>query len=226
MPNRNSKGVAYNRGDLTGKKFGKLEVVRFSHKNERHELFWLCRCLCGTEKTMRGNSIKSGRCVSCGCERKERARKANTVHGHTAGYKGTGKRSAEYGVWIKMKRRCFDDKCPDYPDYGGRGITVCERWLVFSNFLSDMGLRPSPEYSIDRFPDQAGDYKPGNCRWATAKQQARNRKSNRLITYSGKTKCLTEWAEYFSVCESVLRWRIKKHGESEAMIYFETKRAT
>jgi hypothetical protein len=106
-----------------------------------------------------------------------------------------GKRSAIYSVWNTMLQRCINPNAKGYSRYGGCGISVCERWHTFENFLADMGERPSSNHSIDRFPNQNGNYEPGNCRWATKTEQARNTKSNRMIEFQGRTQCMAAWAE-------------------------------
>lgn len=104
--------------------------------------------------------------------------------------------SAEYIVWCGMKRRCYNRNCRSFQDYGGRGIKVCDRWIhSFENFLSDMGPRPDDGYELDRFPDNDGDYRPGNCRWVKRKHNLRNKRSNRRIEFNGKRLCISEWAE-------------------------------
>lgn len=100
---------------------------------------------------------------------------------------------AEYTAWCSMRQRCLDPNCGCYCRYGGRGITVCPEWESYEQFLSDMGRRPSPSHQIDR-KDNNGPYAPWNCSWATRAEQARNRRSTKLITYSGETKCLADWA--------------------------------
>jgi len=112
----------------------------------------------------------------------------------------------EYHVWQQIRHRCRYHK-----NYAGRGIKVCARWDSFESFIADMGPRPTDHHTIDRI-DNDGDYEPSNCRWATRKEQALNRRSNRLITWEGQTKHLTVWAEHLNVAESTLRDRLKRHG--------------
>lgn len=117
--------------------------------------------------------------------------KSHPKHGHSC----RGGTTTTYRSWRQMLSRCYYAKNdPSFQDYGGRGITVCDRWRDFRNFLTDMGDRPEG-FTLDRFPNVNGNYEPGNCRWATMKQQAVNRRSNRLITFNGETKALQTWAE-------------------------------
>lgn len=102
----------------------------------------------------------------------------------------------EYRVWAGMKSRCSNQNDDNYPNYGGRGVTVCERWVQsFEDFLADMGPRPSMDHSLDRYPDNNGNYEPGNCRWATSKEQSNNRRSSRFIVVKGETMTVAEAAE-------------------------------
>ncbi len=120
----------------------------------------------------------------------------------------SSRKPAEYHVWMAMLYRCYGTKGSSYPDYGGRGIRVCYRWRrSFANFLKDMGPRPSRRHSIDRFPNQNGNYEPGNCRWATITQQTRNTRRNNLLTHDGKTLCLAEWSEITGINQGTLRSR-------------------
>ncbi len=121
-------------------------------------------------------------------------------HGHSP-RKG---QSPTYNSWCGMKHRCTD---LEYQNYGGRGITVCDRWLKFENFFEDMGERPEG-MTLDRI-DNDGDYKPGNCRWATRKEQHRNRSDNHLLTFKGETHCMSEWAEVLRVPRDRIRGRIR-----------------
>lgn len=150
-----------------------------------------CRCDCGRESFPKVQSVRSGVTKSCGkCGVLKRR-----VNPHP------NWRSAEYGVWVGLKRRCLDPRVTAYRDYGGRGITVCEAWLrgadglkPFETFKRDMGPRPSSRHSIDRIDNTKG-YSPENCRWATDKEQSRNRRGNLLVTYRGETLCLSEMCE-------------------------------
>jgi hypothetical protein len=123
------------------------------------------------------------------------------AHGNRTTYR------AEYRVWVEMRKRCRNPKRSNYHLYGARGIRVCDRWERFDNFLADMGPRPSSRHSLDRI-DPDGHYEPGNVRWATATQQARNKRTNRRITYDGRTQLLTDWANELGIRKSVLHWRL------------------
>lgn len=121
------------------------------------------------------------------------------------------KTTIEYRAWTSMRSRCFNRNHHKWKNYGGRGITICDRWLKsFESFASDMGQRPGPGYSLDRI-DTNGNYEPGNCRWATAREQANNSRSNRVITWNGETLTLTEWARRLGRNAGTLWSQLKIH---------------
>lgn len=204
-----------------GKVFGRLTVIERGEKAENGERRWRCRCECGKERSVRVNSLRSGRSRSCGCLSRDTAAKVHLKHGAT---RGRGK-TPEYEAWTHMIQRCENLNVVNYESYGGRGIEVCDRWRKsFAAFLSDVGQRPSPAHSIDRFPNNAGGYWCGkpecaecgpigrtfNVRWATARQQQRNTRRNRLVTLNGVTRTLAEWCERFSIDDSTAAWRLDK----------------
>lgn len=174
--------------NITGGKYGRWTVLSRADNTSTGQSQWLCKCECGTIKILKSILIRRGISKSCGCLRLEVQSKMNYRHGHAVN--GI---SPTYHTWAGMKARCNYSKHKAYNDYGGRGISVCERWNNFKNFFADMGIKPKGK-SLDRI-DTNGNYCKENCRWATAKEQARNKRNNRLFTIKGKTKTIAEWAE-------------------------------
>lgn len=148
------------------------------------------------------------------CEQQKRNFKSHTRHGHAA-RKVRGGPSGEYSCWCNMIRRC-GSTLPEHRPW--RDVNVCERWRVFDNFLADMGPRPSKSHSLDRYPDRRGDYKPGNVRWATRIQQARNTTKSRELTYDGKTFTVAEWAERLGISAHTIRVRLHRGKDVAAAL--------
>lgn len=195
------------RKDLTGLIFGRLTAV--SYDEEHYQ--WNCKCSCGSVVVCNGFDLTGGRMKSCGCLKKERTTARNTKHGQAV----RGDISSEYSTWVAMKQRAFNPNKRGYSRYGGRGITVCERWLnSFENFYTDMGAKPSPDHSIDRWPDKDGSYEPGNCRWATCEQQQNNREDNHTLTFKGETLSISEWSRRLGFGSGLLLYRVDKAGWS------------
>lgn len=154
---------------LTGYRFARLTVSNLS-RTSRQGAFWNCQCDCGNMTVVAAASLKRGNTKSCGCLREEMRPRLNFKHGQA-------KKTVEYTAWLNMKVRCLNPKCDKFKFYGGRGITICRRWIEsFETFFADVGPRPGPEYSLDRYPDNDGNYQPGNVRWATKDEQSVNRR--------------------------------------------------
>lgn len=187
-----------------GKKFGRLTIEADTGRRcaNGHRI-WLARCGCGTPvERWQFNPNNACACRACVCADISRAR---TSHG--VSQKKGSPAYATYIAWCSMRWRCTNKARRDYPDYGGRGITICARWALFENFLEDMGIRPAG-LSIDRI-DNSGNYEPGNCRWATGSEQARNKRSNRVIEHDGERLTLVEWARRTGLPRSAITNRIK-----------------
>jgi hypothetical protein len=165
-------------------------------------LRWSCLCDCGNTTTVPTRSLTNGQAKSCGCLGRDRAREVHTKHGL--------RNSPEYRCWSAMLVRCRCESNKDYPRYGARGVTVDRRWLSFENFVADMGPRPSPKHSIDRI-DVNGGYGPHNCRWATAKEQANNRRNTRSIHHAGRRWTVSELAESSGIPLRALYARLFNH---------------
>lgn len=196
------------------KSFGRLTVIGLPFRKQygtkgRMQLYVECRCSCGTVKTYQLTHLKTGHTQSCGCLGREQTAERLVTHGHSR----RGKRSLEYITWKNMIRRRTNPNGKDYPNYGGRGIKVCDRWSDFQNFLEDMGPRPEG-MSLDR-KDPNGHYCPENCRRATDKEQCNNRRCNRLITAFGRTQTRAQWAEEIGIPYFTLRARLDAQWPTE-----------
>ena len=169
--------------NMIGSRFERWQVLNAPPKG-RH---WYCKCDCGTEKFVDGRLLRTGKSSSCGCRKREVLSEIHRTHGKS------GNRARVYWIWLGMRQRCSNPKNPNFKDYGDRGITVCERWNRFENFVEDMG-EPPLKYTLERKNNSLG-YFPENCEWETRKIQGRNKRNNRLLTFNGETLPLPEWAE-------------------------------
>lgn len=200
---------------MIGQRFGLLVVLSTSARTPDGHSALEVRCDCGRVVVRPKRRLISGDTRSCGCATLRLRSESLKVHG------GTGTR--EHGIWSSMKSRCENPKAISYPLYGARGITVCDRWRRdFAAFLADMGPCPSPDHSIDRI-DSAGHYEPGNCRWATEREQQRNRRSNHRVTFGGETLCVAEWAERIGITYSALKSRLQKGWSVERALTESTR---
>lgn len=187
--------------DYAEQRFGRLVAVRLVERDPKWNAHkWLFKCDCGNEKAISIKSVRIGHTLSCGCAHSEGLAQRNTKHGQS--------RSVEYKGWKDMRSRCSNPRRKDYKDYGGRGISVCDRWNDFALFLCDMGPRPEG-FTLDRI-DVEGNYEPGNCRWALPKTQANNKRSNRMIDIDGVSKTLQAWCEHYGIEPSKVRWRLNQ----------------
>lgn len=200
--------------DLTGNKFNRLTVTGLAGKRPNiegtHYYLWNCICECGRPAIATTNRLKSGQSKSCGCLDSEvsslRMIKFNTTHGMC--------RSPGYSTWARMIARCYNQKHPAFENYGARGISVCDRWKMVENFLLDMWPRPSSKHSLDRINNN-GNYEPSNCRWATDKEQQRNKRNNCLLTFNGETLCCATWAERLNIRPGVIVNRLRSGWSEE-----------
>lgn len=171
--------------DLVGRRFDKLLVLSYAGPAKRWQHRWLCQCDCGKTSEVQGGNLKSRNTKSCGCDRVHVTRANKTTHGCAV----HGRQSAEYRIWCGIKERCYRSQSKSYADYGARGITMSTAWSEsFEQFLHDMGPRPTKKHSIER-RNNDGNYECGNCIWATAKQQAANRRprsDTRWVDHNGQ----------------------------------------
>jgi hypothetical protein len=190
-------------------KYGRWTVRAPAERSISGYRRWHCRCDCGSESVVLQKTLLSGASRSCGCLSVEkfvaRSVARNKKHGES-------KKTPEYRAWCHLRNRCNNPKSRDYQNYGGRGIAVCERWSSFENFLADMGRRPSRRHSVER-NHVNGDYEPGNCCWATDKQQQNNKRGNIYILIRGERLTLRETCDRFEV-EYKLVWGRMRRGWS------------
>lgn len=185
--------------DLTKLKVGMLTVASFAGTISGFAL-WNCICECGKSSVVRSlNLVRTSPTRSCGCIKKNQ--KTRLRHGRT--------RTPEHTAWSAMIQRCTDANYHWWPHYGGRGIKICRRWMLFENFFADMGVRPTAHHSLDRINNE-GNYTARNCRWATIQQQAENRRTNRYLTFEGRRLTVTQWAREIGLSKSAMFLRVSK----------------
>lgn len=190
--------------DLTGKRFGRLTVLGRSQEPSE-KVKWICKCDCGTVKSINGNSLRNGNTRSCGCFKTENAKLL---------YSGLRqKNKALYGIWWAMRQRCNNKNSKSYHNYGGRGITVCSEWNAsFDNFYYwsyDNGYEDGLQ--IDRINND-GNYSPDNCRWVDRETQANNRRNVKLYKIDGQEKSLPQWCREYNASYYTVRQRVYKLG--------------
>jgi hypothetical protein len=196
------------RGDLTGERFGRLAVIKYAGTNNHRESLWECKCDCGGSRVVRRGSLTSGDTSSCGCFRKE------VMSTQYNGLKHGMSKMRFYDTWKQMLQRCTNTNNANYRSYGGRGITVCDKWQTFEGFWEDMQDSYSDNLTIDRI-DVNGNYEPDNCRWATRKTQRNNTRFNRFLTFYGLTLTLKQFSEKYGMSSKALDYRLKKGWDIE-----------
>lgn len=192
--------------NLMDQEFDRLTVVGYGGTTgKQNKTVWNCRCSCdGKIIPVTASNLQKRITKSCGCWKIEMLVSRRLTHGQSRGREV----SPEYATWQDIKKRIFDENCDSYQYYGGRGIKMCEKWVNdFQSFLDCIGRKNHPSDSIDRFPDVNGNYEPGNVRWATPKEQARNKRNNFLVTLNGITKCSAEWEEITGIKSATIRAR-------------------
>ena len=192
--------------DLKGQTFGRLTVISFSHKDKRGKFFWNCKCICGKEKVIRGEKLRSGNTRSCGCLQREVRGKAKRKHGMT--------NSKLYTIWLNMKSRCRYPGNTMYHNYGGRGIRYCDEWNDFEEFKTwaeNAGYKEG--LSLERI-DVDGNYEPENCKWIPISQQSLNQRRSHRVTAFGKTQTIKEWADESGIKYDTIERRINCYGWS------------
>ena len=197
---------------LIGQKFGRLEVTEYVGLCNNGNRRWRCICACGTIKDVASSDLKTGHTKSCGCLRREKSRlPKNITHDATD--------SPEYAAWANIKYRCSNQNCHAFSSYGGRGILICEQWAKsFEAFLADVGPRPSPQHSIDRYPNNDGSYEPGNVRWATRREQQNNTRQNKLITVGDVVHVVGEWSRITGIPSRLICKRLRNGWTAEEAV--------
>lgn len=199
------------------RKYGRWNPIALTSIKNGVE-YWRCRCECGTEREkVSVHDLRKGKSLSCGCLRRERTSEATKKHGLV--------NTPAYRTWSAMRQRCTNPNFKFYSYYGGRGISVCERWQnSFESFLADMG-QPPEGCSLDRI-DSNGNYEPGNCRWATRTEQMRNTRACRILTFAGQSMCVADWADQLGINAEVIHARLCRKWPIERVLSPLTRKAS
>lgn len=188
--------------NLQNRVFGSLTVLARVFPNKNGDATWLCKCACGELVNVTTDKLNRGQkgCRKCSVYR---------THGKSG--------IREYKIWNGMTQRATNPNDPNYEYYSGRGIGVCERWLKFENFFEDMGYAPSSKHTLERMENDKGYYKE-NCKWATMKEQSKNKRNNKVIEYNGDRKCLVDWCDVYGLEKKTLSSRLIKGWSVEAAL--------
>lgn len=193
--------------EMVGVRFGRLVAISEAGKGS-NGFKYLFKCDCGNEKIISGPIVRSGKASSCGCLRSERTAKKNLTHGKVD--------TPEYQSWQAMKNRCLNPNQSAYKNYGGRGITICDKWIEFAGFAEDMGERPEG-CSLERIDNSKG-YSKDNCVWATIKSQNRNTRQNKYLTYNGVTLCMKDWSIKTGIPYPTIQDRVRRGWETDKVL--------
>lgn len=198
--------------DLTEQKFGNLKIIKRLENDKFGHSVWLCECICGNKIKVLSTNLKRGHTKSCGCKKSYYITHSKITHGKA--------HTRLYGIYNKMKCRCYNQNNPAYKNYGNRGIKICKEWKQdFENFYNwSMNNGYKEGLSIDRI-DNNGNYEPNNCRWVTDKEQANNKRNNHYITYNNETHTLTEWAQMLKISPSTIYRRINRKIPNNYLLY-------
>jgi len=192
--------------DLTGKRFGLLTVLSYSH-TKNNSAYWLCRCDCGNIKTVLSGNLVGSKTMSCGCLQRRQMVEHNKSHGES--------KTRLYSIWKNMRNRCYNPNHPSFKDYGGRGIQVCDDWMKYDAFREwAMSNGYAENLTIERI-DVDGKYEPSNCKWTPRPDQARNTRRNHYIQYGGRTLTLAEWSKELGGGPNLVTTRLQRGWSEE-----------
>ena len=203
--------------DMTIEKYNRLTPIERLHKNKYGVYYWRFLCDCGNETITRMNGVKSGNTKSCGCLNVEKLKDGERS------FKHGDIKTLTYRSWANLRNRCDNPENNRFHLYGGLGITYCDRWNDFINFKNDMGERPSKNHSIERI-NTLGNYEPENCKWATYKEQANNRKDNIKLKFKEKELTISEWSEITKIKAATLFQRFHNGWDVEKILNTPTRK--